>query len=398
MKANTYLPQSTLLGKLEFFEIYEYYDQPCLFSCTNSSGQIFISVWVDSKEMEEVWLYAPISSRKFKKLRNKEVALRNVFTDSEDAFVFEVVIPSEDIDKTMVTLVPCKDIDKDYLPEENQFIEARTRLEHEEIKEEANNKKREIINFIIQPREENLNEIPIDDLGNILTSIQEAIYAIGQLKECRTESNAVPEEIVEKTTLVTSKVFKGSFGIQLEGNFFEADLFGESLVGRCIEELIGLINIGANPDTLRAKLNILKKKSASKYKNLLEAITLSGAIKINIEWASPTPGKGGTAEISLEIIQKVIEIINNTRLASENTLIILVKVIMIHYKTQKITLEQIKPTKKFKCVISQKALKDVSTVSKTTIYTATIQEYVILSPIVGKETHEYELIELKPYS
>jgi hypothetical protein len=145
-------------------------------------------------------------------------------------------------------------------------------------------------------------------------------------------------------------------------------------------------------------LNILKKKSASKYKNLLEAITLSGAIKINIEWASPTPGKGGVAEISLGVIQEVIEIINNTRLASERTLIALVKVIMIHYETERITLEQIKPRKKYQCIINQKALRDVNTVSKTTIYTATIQEYVILSPIIGKETHEYELVELKPYS
>ena len=395
---NTYLPQSTVLGKLEFFEVYEYYDQPCLFSCKNLSGQIFISVWVDTKEIGDVWLYAPISSIKFRSLRSKEIDLRSIFTDSEDAFVYEILTKFDNLDESIVTVIACNEITEDYLPDPNQFIQARTHLEYEEIKEIAINKKREVLNFIIHRQQKNSNEISIDTLGDILNSIQEAIYAIGQLKEGKSQSNVVPYQIVEQTTLVTSKVFSGSFGIQIEGIFFEEDLLGESLVGRCIEELVNLINIGANPEKLQGRLNLLQKKSASKYKAFLEAITVSGATRINLEWASPTPGKGGTAEISLGIIREVIEIINNTKLASETIIITLVKVVMIHFETEKITLEQLKPKKKYQCVITQKALKDVETVSSTTIYTATIQEYVMLAPIIGKETHEYELVQLKPYN
>lgn len=61
-----------------------------------------------------------------------------------------------------------------------------------------------------------------------------------------------------------SGVFKGSFGMRLEGTVYEEDSLGleESFLGQCLKEFIQLINLGANADELPAKLNALKKKTA----------------------------------------------------------------------------------------------------------------------------------------
>jgi len=117
------LPKSTILGILKLIEVYEFYDQPCLFSCQNLSGQVYIALWVDSSETEDVWLYAPVSSERFNNIKNGEVDLKTIFTHSEDAFVFEVSIPFDGEKPTMVKALVCKDLTEDQLAETNQFIQ-----------------------------------------------------------------------------------------------------------------------------------------------------------------------------------------------------------------------------------------------------------------------------------
>lgn len=121
MKA--YLPESTILGILKLIEVYEFYDQPCLFSCQNLSGQVYIALWVDSSEIEDIWLYAPVLSERFNHIKNGKVDFKTVFTHSEDAFVFEVSIPFDDEKSTIVKALACKDLTEDQLPEMNQFIQ-----------------------------------------------------------------------------------------------------------------------------------------------------------------------------------------------------------------------------------------------------------------------------------
>ncbi|MEB3312040.1 MAG: DUF6575 domain-containing protein [Snowella sp.] len=120
----TYLPKSTLLGILRLIEVYEFYDQPCLFSCQNLSGQIYIGLWVDSSETGDIWIYAPVSGERFNKIKNGEIDLRTVFTQSEDAFVFEVTIPFEQDKQTTVKAIAVRDLTDEYLPEANQFIQS----------------------------------------------------------------------------------------------------------------------------------------------------------------------------------------------------------------------------------------------------------------------------------
>jgi hypothetical protein len=119
-----YLPESTILGILKLIEVYEFYDQPCLFSCQNLSGQVYLTLWVDSSETEDIWLYAPVSSERFNHIKNGEVDLKTVFSHSEDAFVFEVSIPFDSQKITTVKAIACRDLTEDQLPEANQFIQS----------------------------------------------------------------------------------------------------------------------------------------------------------------------------------------------------------------------------------------------------------------------------------
>jgi hypothetical protein len=118
------LPKSTILGILKLIEVYEFYDQPCLFSCQNLSGQVYLALWVDSSETEDIWLYAPVSSERFNHIKNGKVDLKTVFTHSEDAFVFEVRISFDGEKLTTVKALASRDLTEDQLPEVNQFIQS----------------------------------------------------------------------------------------------------------------------------------------------------------------------------------------------------------------------------------------------------------------------------------
>lgn len=117
----TFLPEKTVLGQLEIIEVYDFYDKPVLFSCKNKSGFIFIVVCVDSSDSAEIWLYAPVSSSRFQRIVQGEVELRDIFADTEDAFVYQIEIPYEDSQDTVYNIVACKEIPDEYMPESGEL-------------------------------------------------------------------------------------------------------------------------------------------------------------------------------------------------------------------------------------------------------------------------------------
>ncbi len=391
----SFLPERTILGQLEIIEVYDFYDKPVLFSCKNKSGLIFIVVCVDSSDFAEIWLYAPVSSSRFQSVIKGDVELRHIFAETEDAFVYQVEIPYEDGINVIVKNVECNEIPDDYLPELGQFIQSEFQ-NSENIEVVSTQKRREIIDFVLKFPDKDIQEAPVGDLGLILSSLQETIDAIGQIKSGRSESHIIPFEIKQKTQVVMSSVFSGSFGMRLEGTVYEEDSLGlgESFLGQCFKEFIQLINLGANSEELPAKLNILKKKTAFKYTEFLISLTRIGISKLQINWASPGH-KVQVGEIEQETISKVIDVIKNTKLRAETEICVKVKLTQINYNTITTTLQEVGSRKKYKCSIADSAIKDVEFIRKDSVYVATIQEYAIVSTVLNKEKHEYELLSLK---
>lgn len=119
----TFLPEGTILGQLEIIEVYDFYDKPVLFSCKNKSGLIFIAIYVDDSDVAEIWLYTPMSSSRFQNLV-QGIELRDVFTNAEDGFVYQVETPFEDGIDVIVKNVDCSEIPDEYLPELGQVINS----------------------------------------------------------------------------------------------------------------------------------------------------------------------------------------------------------------------------------------------------------------------------------
>lgn len=391
----SFLPEKTTLGRLEIIEVYSFYDYPVLFSCRNISGHIFVAVLIDSLEDTDVWMYAPVSSSRFQDFRQGRFELRDVFTNSEDSFVYRVKTPYNSELNAVITIIYSNEISDEDLPYAGQLIHINDEHESEYIERLSKEKRKEILDFVLQFPQEEVTAAPIGDLGLVLTSLQETLNAIGQIKLGKAESHIIQAEVVQKTLVSLSGVFKGSFGMRLEGVSYEEDYLGESLLGQCINEFIGLINLGSNETELQAKLSSLKKKTASKYINFLNSLTKIGISKLRVDWATPNRQGTQSGEIGLETIIQTLKAIKNVRLETETSIVVYVNLIAISFEGKKITLKDINNGKSYKCTINNSAIKDVETIHSTATYIATIREYITSIPVVESEQHKYELLSLK---
>lgn len=120
-----YLPQSTHLGKLELIEVYEFYDQPILFSCRNASDAIFMGVFAAEDDNFETWLYAGVSLHRFNQIRSGAIDLHDAFSEVEDGIIFQIkVFYDERIPVSMP--ISTTQIPDDMLPLPGEFINLET--------------------------------------------------------------------------------------------------------------------------------------------------------------------------------------------------------------------------------------------------------------------------------
>ena len=109
-----FLAKNTELGKLEILEVYEYYDIPRFFLCSNQYGYYYLSLSVSDSDDGHGWLYAHVSKARLKKIRTGKINLYSAFKETEDGCVFKITTLGENSD-TVETLL-CNDVPDELLP------------------------------------------------------------------------------------------------------------------------------------------------------------------------------------------------------------------------------------------------------------------------------------------
>lgn len=136
-----FLTSVTYLGKINIIEVYEAYDEPCLFACQNASGQIYLAVLIDENEDYKKWLYTAVSRERFEYIRSGNIDLHDGFKLAEDAFSYIVKVPFLEEGNSTVEVIACERLSDDMLPLPGEFINLATQtlpvLPSEELKQRA---------------------------------------------------------------------------------------------------------------------------------------------------------------------------------------------------------------------------------------------------------------------
>ncbi len=104
------------LGKLEIIEIYEYYDQPVLFSCKNAAGHLYLVVAADEDEFCLTWLCVAVSVERLNLIRSGTIDLHDAFAEPENTYVIQVKVPYQEHDSVKLDSIVSHKIPEEMLP------------------------------------------------------------------------------------------------------------------------------------------------------------------------------------------------------------------------------------------------------------------------------------------
>ena len=391
-----YLPQSTHLGKLELIEVYEFYDQPILFSCRNASDAIFIGVFADEDDTFETWLYVGVSPQRFKQIRSGAIDLHDAFSEVEDGIIFQIKVPhNEQIPESMP--ISTTQIPDDMLPLPGEFINLETptlpELD-EDIERKSRQIRQEIISLALDLDGTYKTEAPANALSKILGSLQDTIDAVG---ESRTEGSNVrgpiPQNITSNMQMSVTGIGPGSFKLELASAEL-TNAFGESECGEAIQELVNLLKIGSDPNELRKHLIRLKSRVAHRYVSLLESLT--GVVtEAKIVWASPKEGRGDSAYLPATVARETIDIIEQFTDLFESDHNVEGTLIGVFTDNKTFGIEAQDGTI-FKGKILDEAFSTASSATISNRYIATIREVSSIQPVTEERKTEYYLVDLRP--
>jgi hypothetical protein len=413
------LPKSTHLGKLNITEVYEAYDEPCLFACENASGQIFLAVLVDENEDCKKWLYVSLSKKRFEYIRSGGIDLYDSFRQAENETAYIVEVPLEE-NNSRVSIISCNDLTGNMLPFPGEFIKLQTQtlpiLSNDKLKEIALSLWREVLRFKVKFPEYTRNEAPIKSWGNILASFQEVVDSIGIHIERETTQRTKQKDIFRQTEILATGTSGGSYCVDLIASN-SSNILRDSLIGKCIEKLFLLIesgeiangnnisnisspsidinlteNINLTDEEFSSIINTLGRAFASKYRTFLNCV-VEAKSDIYLDWGSPNPEKGGSTTLRFSSAINTLYLINQMEISIPEIRELNGVLIGGNIESRKFEIRDISDGIKYKGEIA--LLRDTD-MTLENIYNATIEETIEFNKMTKLTNLKYKLLKLEP--
>jgi len=116
------LPNDSVLGRLHMVEVFDFYDAPRLFLCSNTAGALYLGLWYDSSAEFETWLYIPVSTVRLAELARGNIDLQQAFAAPEDGIAFLVNTDAES-GGSEVEHIAASDVSREHLPPAGDTIQ-----------------------------------------------------------------------------------------------------------------------------------------------------------------------------------------------------------------------------------------------------------------------------------
>jgi Family of unknown function (DUF6575) len=120
MMADYSFPQ---IGDVDLVEVYEFCDEPVLFSCGDRTDLLYLAVLSNETASHKTWLLPALSARRFSQLRAGVLDLHSAFADAERGQVYRARLPRTPDAIPTVEWVSSADLSKEELPVEGELYE-----------------------------------------------------------------------------------------------------------------------------------------------------------------------------------------------------------------------------------------------------------------------------------
>ena len=380
------------LGKLEIVEVYEYYDQPVLYSCKNASGHFYFVVAAAEDDHFLTWLCVAVSTERLNLIRSGKIDLHDAFADSENPYAIQVKVPYKEHASVQTDFIQSNQISENMLPMPGECLDIKTEISPvlNDAEEIVKLRKQEILNLTLNFAEGPKTQAPIAILSNILGKLQGVINTIGMTF---LKSEHITKDVKRKMQMSLSDVSMGSFVIQIASTeITQPDFHGYSYCGKAIEEFLKLLKAGDNYEQLK-ELLLPKSKVAKNYTDFLKS--LNGSVTdTEFEWISPNPNQGGIAYLPASKMRETIKVLEKSHEENLSTFTTIGTLIGAVLRSKTFEIKTRKKT--YKGHITDEAFETVRNATLNQEYTAEIQEVTERSKITDELTKpKYLLLSLK---
>ncbi|MGI9281649.1 MAG: DUF6575 domain-containing protein [Endozoicomonas sp.] len=390
------LPMNTLLGELKIVNTFQYFDIPRIFSCKNKTGTqyLVLSTFDDYDSFE--WIYLPISNDRLASVISQKITLREAFQLPEDGYIF--FVKSNFYGEAEVEYKFPEQIDNADLPKDGVFLKCDEPVSIESdcinAVEAAVSSRREIFNMHLYQIDSKLPEYEAKGFGSILISFQDLVDSLGQY--CNGEptlKGPISAEILTATKFKATKIFNGSFGIQLRSDS-SSDLFSNSLASDAINELINLLETGDNEDFISNKLHELQGRVASKYKSFLKTLAkLDTPLKVN--WGSPNLERGKDLKLDKNTIVNAYKAVSKIDIDMSEATVFKAELLGLDVKTKRYRVRNIAENEDYSGKISEESVNKVEHSEINGIYEVTLKKVIETNSSSGAEYTKWILTDLQ---
>jgi hypothetical protein len=386
------LPEKTILGCLHIETVFQFYDVPRLFTCSNNSGNKFLVLSVfDDYEIFK-WIYLPLSIDRLSSLIGGMITLKQAFLDPEDHYLF--LVESDFEGKSKITHVSAEQLDEDDLPADHVYLEMNQEKNIEcgviDAELSARGSKRETLNLHFRPWGIQLPEIEVKHLGSILTSFQKLVNTLGQHLNPKSNRN----DTCEETKFRVTQTFAGSFGIQLRSKS-TSDLLNSSLASNVLLELINLLETRDNESDISDKLHELEGKVASKYGIFLEEVSKLDS-PMELHWGSPIQERGRNLSLTKQEIKNAFQIVSKIDVDARDFVTFNAELLGLDVKTKQYRVKRIDDSGIYTGKILDESLNIVQHSEINGIYEVTLKKVIETNSSSGSESTKWQLTDLTP--
>lgn len=275
-----------LLGKLYIDELYLFYDDPQLFTCISRFGQKYMGLYIDVNEVNQKWLFAPISEARLAMVKSNRISLRHVFVEPEDDFIW-LIEKEYESDTAKASKIYPPDLNGDVLPAEDTYLDWKydkmLSTIDDEIVEISKKERRDIIDLSLEVSDSHCREIGCEVLGEVLTNTQQLLYSLAYKSD--NIRGQIPKFIKDRNTLIVTGTFAASFGVRFK-SYDLCDLLGETSVTPTIRLLTNLMGTKNDEKKLKEFLNSQSRRAILKYRSLMRTL-MQADMGLKMKVASP---------------------------------------------------------------------------------------------------------------
>lgn len=239
------------------------------------------------------WYYVELSADRYRALRNGRLTLRNAFLDSENGFVIDCIVSTDN--KLSINVLKSSTLSEKWLPEEDERLSyadnwlppLTTDTSHS-----AMTAARQVLDISLSIGE-NSKGISADRIGSFLVNIQAITEALAS--DQSKSLYRIPDYLKNRNRLYPTGLFAGSFGIRIVTSDDSDVEFNDD--EHALFRLIKLLEESTDLEKLSASFKKLNLLSRSRFIRFLRTLA-DHELSIKLDWANR---KGYVATTSMQL-------------------------------------------------------------------------------------------------